>query len=180
MPNMNRRTFVTTVATFLATSASVMLLREATATAQETAHDLMREPHGPSHQSDHHTAREAITMEGHPMGEEMTNCIQLCRDCHTLCVQMIGHCLKLGGRYAAPEHIRLLMDCAEMCATSADFMARESSLHDRLCSLCAELCQRCAESCQHIAGDDPLMRRCVELCRRCAESCERMSSKRAA
>ena len=178
MPDMNRRMFVTTGASLLATSASMLLLREANAATEDPAHDRMQEPDGPSQPAELQTAGDSITTEEHAMNEEMARCIRLCHDCHTLCIHMIGHCLKLGGHYATPEHIRLLMDCAQMCETTADFMARESSLHDRLCGLCAELCRLCAESCQQTATDDQLMKQCVELCQRCAESCEGMSSEK--
>lgn len=117
---------------------------------------------------------------GHHMDDEMQACIQLCRDCHALCTQTIAHCLKLGGRHAAPDHIRLLVDCAQMCLTTVDYMLRESAFHDRICRLCAELCRQCGKDCLALAGDDQLIKQCIEMCRKCAESCERMGSKSAA
>ncbi len=154
MPDMSRRTFVTTGASLFATSASLAILRGADA-----------------------ATHEAATMEGHHMSEEMRHCLQLCQDCHALCIHMIGHCLQLGGRHATPHHIRLLTDCAQMCTTAADYMARESSLHDRVCGLCSEMCRLCAESCEQTAGNDQMIKQCAELCRRCLGSCERMASK---
>lgn len=67
-----------------------------------------------------------------------------------------------------------MMDCAQICATSADFMLRGSDLHGRTCGVCAEACTRCAEGCERM-GDDDMMRRRAEACRRCAESCGQMS-----
>ena len=87
------------------------------------------------------------------------------------------YCLQLGGRHATPNHIRLLMDCAQMCTTTVAYMARESSLHDRLCGLCSEMCRLCAESCEQTAGNEQMVKQCAELCRRCLASCERMASK---
>lgn len=166
MSDINRRTLVTTGASLLATSASLILFRSAEAAMQD----------GAPHSSGHRTA-----MDGHrSMAEEMQRCIQLCHDCHATCIQMIDHCLALGGRYAAPAHIRLLMDCAQMCTITADFMARTSSFHDRTCRLCAELCRSCADSCVRVAGDDQTVKHCAELCRRCAESCDHMASNKSA
>ena len=165
MSDMNRRTFVTTGASLLATSASLMLLQGAEAARQEDAL---------------HPSANGAGMDGHAMDEEMQRCIQLCHDCHARCISIINHCLTLGGRYAAPAHIRLLMDCAQMCTITADFMARASSFHNRTCRLCAELCRGCADSCARVAGDDQTVKQCAELCRRCAESCDRMASKEAA
>ena len=107
---------------------------------------------------------------------DMQECIENCTDCHAICVQTISHCLETGGKHAAPEHIRLLQDCAQICATSADFMLRGSHLHQRTCGACAEACRSCAEDCKRLAGDDELMRRCAEQCHRCSESCQRMAA----
>ena len=160
MSDMNRRTFVTTGASILATGASWVLGRNAEAAAPQPSAIV-------TGMDRHH----------HAMGEEMQRCIQLCQDCHARCIQLIDHCLTIGGRSAAPAHIRLLMDCAQLCTVTADFMARASSFHDRTCTLCAELCRRCAENCEHVAGSDQLITQCAELCRRCAESCDRMALK---
>lgn len=111
----------------------------------------------------------------HQISSEMRACIQDCTDCHTVCVETIDHCLRLGGAHAEAGHMRLLLDCAQSCATSADFMLRGSDFHRPLCGLCAEICDRCAEDCERF-GDDEQMRRCAELCRRCAESCRRMAA----
>lgn len=105
----------------------------------------------------------------------MQQCIQNCTDCHRVCLETEAHCLQVGGKHAGPTHVRLLLDCAQICATSADFMIRGSDLHARTCAACAEVCERCAESCEG-AGDDEVMRRCAEACRRCAESCRQMSA----
>jgi hypothetical protein len=180
MSNISRRTFVTTGASLLATGASLMMSREVEAATQDAGHGPMREPQALPDSSLLHMSGEATTMDGHRMSEEMRRCIQLCQDCHVTCIQIIDHCLKLVSRHAAPDHIRLLMDCAQLCTTTADFMARESLFHDRTCSLCSEICRLCAESCERVAGDDQSVTQCSELCLRCAESCTRMASNKAA
>lgn len=117
-----------------------------------------------------------LAQGGHHSDEEMQKCIQLCRDCHAMCTQTIAHCLMLGGRHAAPEHIRLFQDCAQMCTTTIDYMLRGSPIHERVCRLCADLCKQCGKDCEQVAGDDRMVKRCIEICRKCAESCERMAS----
>jgi hypothetical protein len=77
--------------------------------------------------------------------------------------------------YHKIAHVRRLLDCADICQASANFMLRGSELHMRTCAVCAEVCERCAESCERLA-DDPQMRACAEECRRCADSCRRMAS----
>ena len=105
---------------------------------------------------------------------EIQECIDNCTRCHAICEETVIHCVEKGGRHAEAGHVRLLLDCAQICATSADFMLRGSDLHGRVCGVCAEVCERCAESCERLADDD-MLRRCAEECRRCAESCRRLA-----
>jgi len=81
----------------------------------------------------------------------------------------------MGGQHAEPQHIGLLLDCAEICQTSANFMLRGSDRHMRTCAVCAEVCEQCAQDCERM-GDDAQMRACAEVCRRCADSCRRMAT----
>jgi hypothetical protein len=106
---------------------------------------------------------------------EMHACIQNCLDCHRICLETTTHCLHKGGQHAEAAHIRLLLDCAEICQTSANFMIRNSPLHGFTCRACAEICERCAVDCERFP-DDTQMQECAQLCRRCAESCQRMAA----
>lgn len=112
----------------------------------------------------------------HEISDQMRNCIANCSACHQICEETVNHCLEMGGAHAAPDHIRLLLDCAQVCATSADFMLRGSTFHGQVCGVCAVVCERCAEDCDRLAGDDDLMRRCAETCRACADSCRQMAA----
>jgi hypothetical protein len=110
----------------------------------------------------------------------MDECIASCQDCHEICLATaIGHCLPMGGRHAAAEHVRLMLDCAEICQTAGNFMMRSSTLHTQICELCATICEQCARDCDRFSDDEP-MRRCAETCRRCAASCRQMSGMRKA
>ena len=111
---------------------------------------------------------------------EMDECVQNCTDCHRACLETVAHCLQLGGERAENSHVRLLLDCADICRTSADFMIRGSVMHRRTCGVCADICERCAADCERMAGDDARMRACAEVCRRCAESCRQMAKAAAA
>lgn len=106
--------------------------------------------------------------------QEMQQCIENCLTCHSVCLQTVTHCLTKGGHHAEAAHIRLLLDCVEICQTSANFMLRSSDFHARTCGVCAEICQRCADDCARF-GDDQMMQECAQICRRCAESCQRMA-----
>jgi hypothetical protein len=113
---------------------------------------------------------------GHYLNEEMLHCIEVCSDCHKACLQTVPYCLQMGGHHAEPNHIRLMMDCAEICQTSANFMLRGSERHQLTCRVCADICRACAEGCERMGSDDEMMQQCAEECRRCQQSCERMAS----
>jgi hypothetical protein len=122
-------------------------------------------------------AGEEITMpdkDGHYLDDEMLAAIEVTRDCHKACLQTIPYCLQLGGMHAEANHIRLMMDCAEICQTATNFMLRGSDLHGQICGACAEVCERCAADCDRM-GDDSRMAACAEMCRRCADSCRQMA-----
>jgi hypothetical protein len=110
----------------------------------------------------------------HEMSAVMQQCIQNCTNCHNVCVETIDHCLQMGGKHVEGAHLKSLLDCADTCRTSADFMLRASALYTQTCGLCAEACARCAQSCAQF-GDDAKMKACAEECRRCAESCRQMA-----
>ncbi|MGH7004457.1 MAG: four-helix bundle copper-binding protein [Alphaproteobacteria bacterium] len=105
---------------------------------------------------------------------DIDGCIVQCQTCHRSCLETMFHCLERGGAYAAPDHIRLLADCAAICETAANFMLRGSSMHGAVCAVCAEVCDQCAVECDTFANDRQ-MAQCAEICRQCAESCEEMA-----
>jgi hypothetical protein len=107
--------------------------------------------------------------------DTLRECIHNCLDCHAICTETVVHCLKIGGKHADAGHIRLLLDCGAICATSGDFMLRGSPHHVRTCGICAEICEQCADSCEALAGGDQTMLECAKICRRCAGSCAGMS-----
>ena len=108
----------------------------------------------------------------HHMNSEMEECIRRCLNCHHVCYEAaMNQCLEAGGRHIEPAHFRLMMNCAEICQTCANFMLSGSDLHHLVCGVCVEVCRRCADDCEQI-GD---MEECVETCRNCAESCAEMA-----
>ncbi len=107
---------------------------------------------------------------------EMQECINECTRCHAVCLSTVQHCLEMGGKHADPAHIGLLLDCAEICQTTATFMLRGSERHQLTCRVCADICRACAESCERMGKGDETMQECAQECRRCQESCERMAA----
>ena len=105
---------------------------------------------------------------------DMQQCIQYCRDCQRICMLTMTHCFAQGGEMCEATHIRLLMDCAEMCQTSANFMLRASDLHPYTCAVCAQVCEQCKAACERFP-DSQQMRLCADACQRCADSCHYMA-----
>lgn len=99
-------------------------------------------------------------------------CIKECVSCaHTCSETLFHHCLEVGGKHADASHVRLMIDCVEICNLAANFMIRGSKLHRSTCEVCAEICSACAKSCESVGEMDA----CVDHCKRCAESCSAMA-----
>lgn len=109
----------------------------------------------------------------HAFSKEMSECIDACLNCHKTCLGLaMTHCLEEGGKHVKPQHFRMMIDCASICATTADFMLHKSQFYRELCGLCATVCAACAEDCARLDG----MEDCVAACRRCAETCRAMAN----
>ncbi len=114
-------------------------------------------------------------MHGYEISTEMREAIQNCEECHGTCTEITAYSLGQGGNYADPDHVALLLDCAQVCAVCTDFMLRLSHFHGRVCDVCSAICGRCADSCERVGPADRKMKQCADVCRRCAESCRRMA-----
>lgn len=158
---ISRRAFVSSGASLLAAGAALIIEPRVYGATSDSGHASM-----------HNTANKEGT---HHSKADMESCIKLCHECHAMCNQTIAQCLRLGGNHAAPDHIKLFIDCAQMCTITADYLTRELIIHDRVCKVCADVCRLCAESCEKVAGDN-LVKQCADLCRRCAESCASMGT----
>ena len=104
--------------------------------------------------------------------QAMQPCIEACSDCHKTCLHTaLAHCLVTGGSNVEASHFRLMINCAEICQTSANFLLSGSDFHHNVCAVCADICDACAASCEQVGGMDD----CVQACRACAQSCRQMA-----
>jgi len=101
---------------------------------------------------------------------DMQSCIQICQECHAICLATAAYCLEKGFK----EQARILLDCAEIGQTCMNFMLRGSSRHHLTCGVCAEICNLCAESCNKIF-DDKQLKHCADVCQRCAVVCNEIA-----
>jgi hypothetical protein len=105
--------------------------------------------------------------------DEVRECLKDSLDCYQTCSETIMRCLKMGGKHSEPEHLNLLLDCAKICSTNADFVLRNSTYYPQICGVTADICDECADTCDRF--DDDFMKECASVCRRCAESCREMA-----
>ncbi len=107
--------------------------------------------------------------------EMFLKCAEACSRCQKECDVCAHYCIKLVAE-GKKDHVRTLrtcQDCANVCATAAQIVARQGPFAGLICRACAEACARCGKACEQFS-DDPHMRRCAEECRRCEHACREM------
>lgn len=49
----------------------------------------------------------------------MQACMDACNECHVTCLHMaMNHCLEASGKHADPRHMKIMMDCAQICVVA--------------------------------------------------------------
>lgn len=67
--------------------------------------------------------------------------------------------------------IKLCRDCANICYTTARFVAADSEHARHLARECADICRSCAEACENNSDKEHECKACGNICRRCEEAC---------
>jgi hypothetical protein len=106
---------------------------------------------------------------------ETTRTLIECLRCREVCEDTVTHALRVGGPALEDERIGALLDCADVCRTTATLIRRGSPLAGRTAGIAADLCERAAEACAAFAEDRALAA-CAETCRRCAAWCRRLAT----
>lgn len=93
----------------------------------------------------------------------LAECAAACNNCLISCldeedVHMMSQCIKLD------------IDCARICQTTADFISRKSDYTGHLIKECIEICTNCVKECAK--HDMEHCKRCAEACKNCAEVCK--------
>lgn len=106
------------------------------------------------------------------LSQQARRTIESLQHCHATCLSMaMTYCMETGGEHARPQHLRLMLDCAGLCAFTADTIARKSQFHSRAAQFCADVCTVCADDCEALGEMDD----CVTACRDCARLCDEIS-----
>lgn len=118
-------------------------------------------------------ARAARPGELASMAAAMRACIDECQKCHTVCLTTATELRRAPALHrSSPAQILAMLDSAQICATTADFMARGSAHHAAMCRLCADICEACIRACTGMPG----METCLAACVSCAKSCRAMAA----
>lgn len=96
-------------------------------------------------------------------------CGQICTSCADACLGETEHLANLR------RCIRLDLDCADVCQTTARLIVRQTEtpnelIHSQL-HACVLACQLCADECETHASMHDHCRVCAETCRHCQERC---------
>jgi len=92
----------------------------------------------------------------------LIKCITACETCATLCLQEDDVKMMVGC-------IQLDRDCADICALTSRFVARNSAHAKHVMKECIEICRKCAEECgKH---EQEHCQHCAQICRECADAC---------
>ena len=116
---------------------------------------------------------ERIQIEEGNVSPEVKECLKDCLDCYQACTETLAKCLVIGGEHAKLEHVNLLIDCAKMCSTNAEFMLRNSSYYPQICSITADISDECSYMCDRFEED--FMKECSNVCRRCSDACREIA-----
>ena len=114
----------------------------------------------------------ALTEIDH-VSDEMAECIDNCFEAAQACEWCADACAGEGEEMA--ECLRLCRDVADTTTLHARFMARNSDYSSGLAGVCADACEECAEECErhdaeHCQVCADVLRECAESCRNMANA----------
>jgi hypothetical protein len=121
-------------------------------------------------------AEQIIDKTKHAHSDMMMSCAKACADCQLACDSCSAHCQMLltEGKTQHMKTMQLCNDCAVLCASSAQIVARHGPLMNVICNACADACNQCATACEAVK-DDAHMKHCAQECRRCEKACRTMT-----
>ena len=124
-------------------------------------------------------------LDAHPQpaasnGDAARACIAACQTCATVCTTCADACLHEKDVASLRDCIRLDLDCADICETTARLLARASHTDAATLRLqvraCEQACRTCETECAKHARHMEHCRVCAEACRACADACRDMAA----
>ena len=101
-------------------------------------------------------------------------------ECGEACTECADACLSEDSVARLARCIRLNMDCADVCSTTARILSRhtgyDANLTRAVLEACAAACKACGDECGSHADMHEHCRVCAEACRRCEQACRELLS----
>jgi hypothetical protein len=102
--------------------------------------------------------------------QDNEDCIAVCLGCASFCNHTALWCIDVEShRVEMKKCIELTLECAALCAATAQLISMGSERAKELCRLCAEACDNCASQCNKFNSEE--LNACTDLCRKCAAVC---------
>lgn len=110
----------------------------------------------------------------------LTGAIEAVMDCGQACSACADACLSEEQVAQLARCIRLNLDCADLCDTTARVLSRQTeydaNVTRALVEACRQACKSCGDECEQHAQHHEHCRVCAEACRRCEQACDRLLS----
>jgi hypothetical protein len=108
--------------------------------------------------------------------EALPRCAEECLECGASCTACADASLSESHALELRGVIRVALDCADVCSSTARIAIRQTSPDVRLIraavEACATFCAACAEECARHAAHHEHCRTRAEVCRRCKAACD--------
>lgn len=101
-------------------------------------------------------------------------CIEACKVCESACRECAFACLQEKEIAELRACIQNDLECARICATTADLLIMDSRFRKEIVELCLASCQACQAECEKHSSHMDHCRRCAEACANCADACRQL------
>ena len=108
----------------------------------------------------------------------LTAAIDALNDCAQACIADADDDLSEPDVAETVKCIRLCLDCASICTTTANVVSRQTeydaSVSKPLLEACIASCRSCGDECERHATTHAHCRVCAQACRRCEQACRQL------
>jgi hypothetical protein len=108
----------------------------------------------------------------------LTKCIDACMECSEACTACADACMSEEMIAELTKCIRLNLDCADISATTARVLLRQTDVEPAvmrsMLEACIQACRSCGEECRQHSEHMEHCRVCADACQRCEAACEEL------
>lgn len=97
------------------------------------------------------------------------SCIEACQLCAAICHHCAVSCLAEENVAMMTRCIQLDMECAAICAATAQVLSMAGTQGKEMAMICAQICDNCSMECAK--HDNRHCRECSDICHNCANQC---------